>query len=100
MNDFYNAEYLSERVAALAQERDDLKSKLKDREAFHESCQRVANKELQRWRTEVDVLREVIADIGQNGNTCKYCEHFNGKRCTHEGGEWCVFGGSFFEYKG
>jgi predicted RNase H-like nuclease (RuvC/YqgF family) len=25
MNDFYNAEYLSERVAALAQERDDLK---------------------------------------------------------------------------
>jgi hypothetical protein len=25
MNDFYNTEYLSERVAALAQERDDLK---------------------------------------------------------------------------
>jgi hypothetical protein len=25
MNDFYNAEYLGERVAALAQERDDLK---------------------------------------------------------------------------
>lgn len=25
MNDFYNAEYLSERVAALAQERDELK---------------------------------------------------------------------------
>ncbi len=25
MNDFYNPEYLSERVAALAQERDDLK---------------------------------------------------------------------------
>ena len=25
MNDFYNAEYLSERVAALAQERDDLR---------------------------------------------------------------------------
>jgi hypothetical protein len=25
MNDFYNAEYLSERVASLAQERDDLK---------------------------------------------------------------------------
>lgn len=93
-------EHRDEEFAKVCKERDELRKRLEDREAFHEACQRVANKELQRWRTEVDVLREVIEDIGQNGNTCKYCEHFNGKRCTHEGGEWCVFGGSFFEYKG
>ena len=54
MNDFYNAEYLSERVAALAQERDDLR---RENNYLKDLCDRQARLNLVNAKLQMDLDR-------------------------------------------
>lgn len=72
MNDFYNAEYLSERVAALAQERDDLR------------------RDVRRLIMDLDKVtaeRDAWKSLRQNGEWRPYHDHFTKRQigwiCTN-----------------
>lgn len=62
-------EHRDEEFANVCKERDELRKRLEDREAFHEACQRVANRELNRLRAERDYLYDLVE------GTCTACKH-------------------------
>ena len=62
-------EHRDEELAKVCKERDELRKRLEDREAFHEACQRVANRELNRLRAERDYLYDLVE------GTCTACKH-------------------------
>ena len=89
MSDFYNAEYLSERVAALAQERDDLR---RENNYLKDLCDRQArlnlvNAKLQMDLDKVTAERDAWKSLRQNGEWKPYHDHFTKRQigwiCTN-----------------
>lgn len=58
-----------EEFARVCKERDGLRTRLADREALREDCQRVANRELNRLRAERGYLYDLVE------GTCTSCKH-------------------------
>ena len=85
MNDFYNCEYLSERVAALAKERDELK-KIAEKQMRMNRSMAVMTLEMDNLRGELaraeerlhewEKFRRVLLSAGKNPP-----EKWEGKRC-------------------
>lgn len=115
MNDFYNVEYMSERVAALAQERDRLRRELLDMKEIVEKQVRLNRSaaatalELDSVKAELDKVKaerdKAIADLTEflsnpDADACQYCKYFDGKKCIHKYKKFCFDETVFWKWRG
>lgn len=105
MNDFYNAEYLSERVAALAQERDNAKRDLREAEREIDKWKRYYSIMVCEKNRVVEERDAAIADLEKlatefDSDMCDSCAHCVNGRCKHEEYMACYDGNVNWEWRG
>lgn len=108
MNDFYNVEYMSERVAAIAKERDNYRRELRELKVLCDKQSRVnlvnakLQQDLDNMTAERDALLKAICSTINGEDYCVWCKHCNrvtGK-CKHERARWCGVSESYWEWRG
>ena len=115
MNDFYNVEYMSERVAALAKERDHLRRENNDLKEIVEKQVRLNRSaaitalELDNMKAELEKVKaerdKAIADLTEflsnpEADACQYCKYFDGKKCIHKYKKFCFDETVFWKWRG
>lgn len=108
MNDYYNAEYLGERVAALAKERDNYRRELRELKVLCDKQSRLnlvnakLTQDLDNMTAERDALLKAIISTISGNEYCVYCKHCNKAtgKCKHKRGRWCGGSESFWEWRG